>query len=87
MKMFEKDYERAEKKLHDRIEEKINECKEKQRVDRNDLVNKMAAFRSEVSDMTFDKPIYNFLKDQVYKDWKDVVTRCRTNESGIEMSR
>ena len=85
--MFENDYERAEKKLHLRIDEKINECKEKQRMDRNDLVNKMAAFRAEVSDMTFDKQVHNFLKDQVYNDWKDVVTRCRANESGIEMSR
>ena len=86
-KMFEKDYERAEKKLHLRIEEKINECKEKQRVDRNELVNKLAAFRAEVSDMTFDKPVHNFLKNQVYNEWKEVVTRTCTNETGIEMSR
>ena len=55
LKMYESDYDKAEKKLLLKLDEKLNQLKEAQRQDRNDYNNKLATFKADISLVTFDQ--------------------------------
>ena len=68
-KVSENEYDKNERKLIKKFDEKLLEIKESQRTDRQDYNSKLATFKADVSMMTFDKTTFNFLKDRVYTEW------------------
>ena len=55
--------EKAEKDLVLKMEEKIMEVQDEIRRDKIEAASKLAIFRSEVADRTFDGDTFNFLKN------------------------
>mmetsp|Transcript_24531 Transcript_24531/g.32863 ORF Transcript_24531/g.32863 Transcript_24531/m.32863 type:complete len:97 (-) Transcript_24531:197-487(-) len=85
--MNESDYEKAEKKLVRRFDEKMSEMREALRMDRNDFNNKLATFKSDVGSMTFEKSVHNFLRDTVYTGWREHKDRSKALETELEEYR
>lgn len=79
--MSDSDYEKAEKKLTLKIEEKMLEIKEQQRQDRNDFNTKLATLKADVSEMRFDKLTHDFLKDKIYVEWTKQIDRIKQIEA------
>ena len=82
-KIYEIDQEKAEKKLKQIVDGKFVEVKETQRVDRMDYNQKLATFKIDVSEMTFERDTLDFFKKQIYPNWGSQIKRTREAEATI----
>ena len=65
------------------IESNFIEIKEQQRQDRNDYNQKLANFKVDVSEMTFERDTLEFFKKQIYPNWNNQITKTRDFERRI----
>ena len=86
-KMFEKDYELAERKLMRSFEDKIQDLQESHRMDRNELNNKITKLKADVSLTNIPSNVRNFLIDHVYSEWATQGNRMRELERQNEEFR
>ena len=72
-----------QKKVKQVVDGKFIEVKEQQRVDRNDYNQKLANFKVDVSEMTFERDTLDFFKKQVYPNWGSQINKTREFETRI----
>ena len=76
--------EKAEKDLVLKMEEKIMEVQDEIRRDKIEAASKLAIFRSEVADRTFDGDTFNFLKNQVRFEWPTQMNKVNENDKRLQ---
>lgn len=81
--MSEGEYEKEQKKARLALDGKFIEIKEQQRVDRNDYNQKLANFKVDVSEMTFERDTLDFFKKQVYPHWGTQISKTREFETQL----
>ena len=84
LKMYESDYEKDEKKLMQKLDERFQEIKEDQRKDKNDIINKLSTFKADISPVTFSQSAYNFLNEKVHKEWNSVSAKGQAHELRLD---
>ena len=85
-KVNQSDHEKAEKKLLDKMSDRLLEIKDQARMDRSDFTNKLAGMKVDLSLATFDKDTHAFLKDRVYPEWIPHTATIREIETRFEES-